>query len=79
MAVAELVFRTCTNVETFIDNGLNIHSDSNHDRARRNMNCEMSPSLGKYLKRDFDRNVTLILIGDFARSTPDSDLNQYEN
>jgi len=74
-AGAELMVRAGTNVIQLVDNGWDTHGDIDGSEVRNKMRAVLPP-LNVFLKRmveDTTRNVTVVIMGDFARSLPGSD------
>jgi hypothetical protein len=80
-AAAELMIRAGTNVVTAIDGVGGVgqwdtHGDRNGTTARNMMTSRVMPGLITFSKRmlaSADRNVAIVILGDFARSLPGSD------
>lgn len=75
MAAAELMVRAGTNVVSVFNTGWDTHDDTQGIKVRNQMTAIMPP-LNTFLDRmvaDTKRNVTVVLLGDFARSLPNSD------
>jgi len=75
MAAAELMVRAGSNVVAAFDGGWDTHGDTNGTTVRNKMTALMEP-LNMFLTRmvqDAARNVSVVIIGDFARSLPGSD------
>lgn len=75
MAAAELMIRSGTNVVSLFDGGWDSHGDNNGSVVRNKMTSYVLGPLNTFLTRvvqDTTRNVTVVLMGDFARSLPGS-------
>jgi len=75
LAAAELMVRSGTNVVSLFDTGWDTHGDDNGTTVRNKMTSYVTAPLAVFMKRmieDATRNVTLVLMGDFARSLPGS-------
>lgn len=75
MAAAELMIRAGTNVVSLFDGGWDSHGDNNGSVVRTKMTSYVLAPLNTFLTRmveDTTRNVTVVLMGDFARSLPGS-------
>jgi hypothetical protein len=75
LAAAELMVRAGTNVVTLFDEGWDSHGDSSGNEVRNKMTGYVLTPLNMFLNRmvaDTTRNVTVVLMGDFARSRPNS-------
>ena len=75
MAAAELMIRSGTNVVSLFDGGWDSHGDNNGALVRNKMTSYVNAPLNTFLTRmvqDPTRNVTVVLMGDFARSLPGS-------
>lgn len=74
LAGAELMIRAGTNVVGLLDTGWDTHGDGDGSVARTKMKA-LVPALDTFITRmvaDTTRNVTLVIMGDFARSLPGS-------
>lgn len=74
-AAAELMVRAGTNIVQIVDAGWDTHGDTDGMDVRNKMKTVLPP-LNAFLKRmveDTTRNVTVAIVGDFARSLPGSD------
>lgn len=75
LAAAELMVRAGTNVVTLLDAGWDTHGDNNGSVVRNKMTSYVLGPLNTFLGRmvqDPNRNVTVVLMGDFSRSLPGS-------
>ncbi len=78
-AAAELMIRSGTNVVTMVDGGAlnyDTHGDTSGARARQKVAQTVMPGLKTFTDRMLnlpDRNVVIVMFGDFARSLPGSD------
>lgn len=77
MAAAELMIRAGTSVVTAVDTqGWDTHGDRTGARARQLFTTRIVPGLKAFTDRmvvEEGGNVTVVIFGDFARSTPGSD------
>jgi hypothetical protein len=76
MVAAELMVMAGANVITAIDGGWDTHGDTDGNTVRSMMNQRILPPLNTFLSRmmaDPTRNVITVILGDFARSLPNSD------
>lgn len=74
-AAAELMIASGTNVVQLVSAGWDTHGDTDGADVRNKMKAVLPP-LNTFIKRmveDTTRNVTLVIMGDFARSLPGSD------
>ncbi|MBX3230113.1 MAG: DUF1501 domain-containing protein [Labilithrix sp.] len=74
-AAAELMVRAGSNVVQIVDAGWDTHGDTDGATVRNKMRTVLPP-LNAFIKRmveDKTRNVTVVIMGDFARSLPGSD------
>jgi len=78
-AAAELMIRSGTNVVTMVDGGAlnyDTHGDTSGARARQKFTQSVMPGLKVFTDRMLhlpDKNVVVVIFGDFARSLPGSD------
>jgi hypothetical protein len=87
MAAAELMITAGANVVIAIDGGWDSHGDSQGTSVRNKMTSYVLPALNAFMNRmivddtnaansalpGFNRNVSVCIFGDFARSLPGSD------
>ncbi|MBK8218406.1 MAG: DUF1501 domain-containing protein [Myxococcales bacterium] len=80
IAAAELMIRSGTNVVFAIDGGWDTHGDRDGANVRNMMNQRIIPPLITFFNRMWvnnpepvDRNVNVVIMGDFSRSLPGSD------
>ncbi|MBX7100096.1 MAG: DUF1501 domain-containing protein [Myxococcaceae bacterium] len=76
MVAAELMVLAGSNVVVAIDQGWDTHGDTNGNTVRTMMNQRILPPLNTFLARTqamTDRDVTVVIFGDFSRSLPGSD------
>jgi uncharacterized protein (DUF1501 family) len=80
IAAAELMIRSGTNVVFAIDGGWDTHGDRDGTNVRNMMNTRIIPPLITFFNRMWvnnpepvDRNVNVVIMGDFSRSLPGSD------
>lgn len=74
-AAAELMIRSGTNVVSALSRNWDTHGDRSGNIARRMFNDQILPGLKVFTDRmvNEENNVTVIVLGDFARSLPGSD------
>ena len=78
-AAAELMIRSGSNLVTMVDGGglnYDTHGDTGGARARNKVAQSVMPGLKVFTDRMLalpDRNVVIVMFGDFARSLPGSD------
>jgi hypothetical protein len=78
-AAAELMIRAGTNVVAIFDGGWDTHGDADGADVRSKMTSYVLAPMATFINRMIDpaqnptQNVILVVIGDFARSLPDSD------
>jgi hypothetical protein len=76
IACAELMITAGANVVVAVDGGWDSHGDTQANNVRNMMNTRILPPLKVFINRMMnvaDRNVTVLIMGDFARSLPGSD------
>jgi hypothetical protein len=76
MVAAELMVMAGANVIATFDQGWDTHGDTNGNNVRNMMNQRILPPLNTFLQRTMNmpnRNVIVVILGDFARSLPGSD------
>lgn len=76
MMAADLMVQAGANVIYAEDGGWDTHGDTNGANVRSMMNNRILPALNVFLARQLQaqgRNVTVAILGDFARSLPGSD------
>lgn len=78
MAAAELMVRSGTNFVIAQDGGWDTHGDTNGNNVRNMVSQRIAPGLGTFLQRMVagaanERNVIVVIFGDFHRSLPGSD------
>jgi len=76
MMAAELMVQAGANVVFAEDGGWDTHGDTNGNNVRDMMSNRILPPLNVFMSRLLEatgRNVTVAIIGDFARSLPGSD------
>ena len=76
MVAAELMVLAGANVITITDGGWDSHDDNDGSSVRNQMTQDILPSLRTFLTRMLanpDYNVVFTIMGDFARSLPNSD------
>ncbi|MFO0676573.1 MAG: DUF1501 domain-containing protein [Polyangiaceae bacterium] len=79
MAAAELMVRAGTGVVVAIDGGWDTHGDTQGTTARNQFRQRIAPGLTTFMSRmvngttSNDRNVIVVIGGDFSRSLPGSD------
>ncbi|MBX7100115.1 MAG: DUF1501 domain-containing protein [Myxococcaceae bacterium] len=76
IACAELMITAGANVVAVSNGGWDTHGDSNGQTVRNKMNQTILPALKVFINRMMnlpDRNVAVVIYGDFARSLPGSD------
>jgi hypothetical protein len=78
MAAAELMVRAGTNFIIAQDGGWDTHGDTNGNNVRNMVTQRIAPGLRTFLTRMVEgamaeRNVTVVIFGDFHRSLPGSD------
>ena len=76
LAAAELMITAGANVVCALDGGWDTHGDRTGANVRNMMNARILPPLKVFLNRMMNRpdyNVTVTIMGDFARSLPGSD------
>jgi len=80
-AAAELMIRAGATVAVVEDGGWDSHGDQDGNQVRNQMNAEIMPGLNTFINRMVNpagagaanRNVVVVIMGDFARSLPGSD------
>lgn len=75
MAAAELMIKSGTNVVALLDGGWDTHGDNNGSVVRNKMTSYVLDPLNTFMTRlvqDPNRNVVVVLMGDFSRSLPGS-------
>lgn len=75
LAAAELMIRSGTNVVTLLDGGWDTHGDDNGSVVRNKMTSYVLAPLNTFFTRmvqDPNRNVIVVMMGDFSRSLPGS-------
>lgn len=80
MAAAELMVRTDANFVFLDDGDWDTHGDRDGNRVRNQVNQRIAPAMGTFINRMInddamraERNVMVLLVGDFSRSLPGSD------
>jgi hypothetical protein len=77
MAAAELMVRAGANFVIAEDGGWDTHGDTNGNNVRNMMGTRIVPAITPFMNfmmtSAVERNVTLVLMGDFNRSLPGSD------
>lgn len=77
MAAAELMVRSGANFVFASDGGWDTHGDTQGNNVRNQMTQRILPGLTPFLNfmmnSQLERNVTLVMMGDFNRSLPGSD------
>ncbi|MFZ5441730.1 MAG: hypothetical protein ACOZQL_17135 [Myxococcota bacterium] len=76
IAAAEVMFEAGANVAVAVNGGWDTHGDRDGSNVRDMMNSRILPPLKVFINRmvaDPNRNVNLMIIGDFSRSLPGSD------
>lgn len=76
VAAAEVMFEAGANVAVAVNGGWDTHGDRDGNTVRNMMNERILPPLKVFINRmvaDPNRNVNLMIVGDFSRSLPGSD------